>query len=223
MGYWDTAGRSDEWYTPQAVFAALGCRFDLDVAPARYGSPEGARAWLIEQEALRRQAHDALVALGQEDPDDFEPRDIPEVMPGSDHTPASRQLLGDGLSEPWEGFVWMNPPFGGRNGIEPWLTRFFEHGDGIALTPDRTSAPWFWSAWARADLALFTRKIRFLRPDGSEGVSPSNGTALMAVGERGCAALRRAAANGFGILAEPLVAPPSSGPIPHGKRDGGGL
>lgn len=159
MGYWDTPGRSDEWYTPPSVFSALECSFDMDPAPPRYG-------------------------IG--------------------HVPANARLEGDGLMMPWAGFVWLNPPFGGRNGIEPWLDRFFAHGDGIVLTPDRTSALWFWRAWTKSDLVLFTRKIKFLRPDGSEGISPSNGTALMAVGDRGCAALRCSANNGFGILAEPI-------------------
>lgn len=159
MGYWDTPGKSDEWYTPQSVFSALGCRFNLDVAPAR--------------EAERS------------------------------HVPANNFVTGDGLSDPWFGFVWMNPPFGGRNGIEPWLDRFFAHGNGVALAPDRTSAPWFWSAWQKADAVLFTRKIRFLRPDGSEGVSPSNGTALFCIGREGRLALTRARNAGFGILAEP--------------------
>ena len=117
------------------------------------------------------------------------------------HVPCDGALCSDGLSTKWFGFVWMNPPFGGRNGIAPWLDKFFAHGNGIALTPDRTSAPWFQAAWPKADAVLFTRKIRFLRPDGSEGVSPSNGTALMAVGAQGVAALNRAAARGFGILA----------------------
>lgn len=162
MGYWDTPGQSDEWYTPPAVFAALGCHFDLDVAPARFGR---------------------------------------------DYVPADARVSGCGLSAPWHGTVWCNPPFGGRNGIEPWLNRFFSHGDGIALAPDRTSAPWFWSAWRRADTVLFTRKIRFIRPDGTEGVSPSNGTALFAVGDRASAALSRAARRGFGILALPGSAP----------------
>lgn len=122
------------------------------------------------------------------------------------HVPATRFLWKDSLTEPWAGFVWMNPPFGGRNGLTPWLDRFIAHGDGIALTPDRTSAPWFWSAWSHMDLVLFTRKIRFLRHDGSEGMSPSNGTALMSIGQRGNVALRRAFAAGFGILARPEVA-----------------
>jgi len=156
MGYWDTPGKSDEWFTPPRVFEALGCEFDLDVASPIYF--------------------------------------------GALHVPARKRMICGALVKPWDGFVWMNPPFGGRNGIEPWLDRFFAHGNGIALAPDRTSAPWFWAAWGKADLVLFTRKIRFLRPDGTEGISPSNGTALMAAGSVGVAALRTAAGKGFGIL-----------------------
>jgi len=103
----------------------------------------------------------------------------------------------------WHGFVWMNAPFGGRNGLEPWLKAFAKHGDGVALTPDRTSAPWFQDAFRQMDAVLFTRKIRFERADGSEGISPSNGTALMAIGWKGVQALRRAAAAGVGILTYP--------------------
>lgn len=135
--------------------------------------------------------------------------DVDVAHPGDAtcHVPAARWLTNDGvggLGHSWEGFVWMNPPFGGRGALAPWLDRFFEHGHGVALTPDRTSAPWFWDAWARADRVLFTRKIRFLRPDGSEGVSPSNGTALWASGDRAVMALERAARAGLGILAQPL-------------------
>lgn len=99
--------------------------------------------------------------------------------------------------------IWANPPFGGRNGLAPWLDKFFVHGNGIALTPDRTSAPWFQDAWDKADCVVFTPKIRFLRPDGSEGASPSNGTALWASGERADGILR-AAAPRLGILADPV-------------------
>ncbi len=159
MSHWETAGASDEWYTPPHVFEALGCRFDLDVA------------------------HPAARTT---------------------HVPAKAVLCApNGLLADWYGFVWMNPPFGGRNALGPWLDKFFAHGNGIALVPDRTSAPWFWNAWRRVDAVLFTRKIRFLRPDGSEGVSPSNGTALMAAGSRGVAALDLARSRGLGILAWP--------------------
>lgn len=108
-----------------------------------------------------------------------------------------------GPDHPWQGFIWMNPPFGGRNAVDEWLTKFFNHGNGIALTPDRTSAPWFRRAWDRADMALFTPKVRFIRPDGSTGNSPANGTCLWAAGDRATQALDRAAAAGLGILAQP--------------------
>lgn len=123
------------------------------------------------------------------------------------HVPCGRYIASDSLSQDWSGFVWMNPPFGGRNGIKPWLDKFIAHGNGIALTPDRTSAPWFQEAFPAMEAALFTRKIRFLRPDGSEGTSPSNGTALMAIGWQGVAALHRAAEAGFGILTTPHASP----------------
>lgn len=96
----------------------------------------------------------------------------------------------------------MNPPFGGRNGLVPWLDKFFDHGNGIALTPDRTSAPWWQAAARRADAMLFVDgKIRFMRPDGSVGVSPSNGTCLFASGNKGVEALQMASARGLGFMA----------------------
>lgn len=134
--------------------------------------------------------------------------DVAPARLAEGHVPATRKLQGDGLVEPWHGAVWMNPPFGGRNAIEPWLEKFMAHEDGVALTPDRTSAPWFQKAWPKARAVLFTRKIRFLRPDGTEGVSPSNGTALWAVGPLGCVALDIAARRGFGIYAEPRLLMP---------------
>lgn len=152
MAYWDTLGKSDEWYTPKHVFDALGCTFDLDVA---------------------------------------HPRDATTFVPAREY------IYQGSLSAEWNGFVWMNPPFGGRNGLAPWLDKFFQHGDGIALVPDRTSAPWFRDAWGRAHLVLFTPKLRFHRPDGTVGKSPSNGTALIGVGH--IAQAKRREARDLGI------------------------
>jgi hypothetical protein len=114
--------------------------------------------------------------------------------------PANRFLTSGSLEREWDGFVWMNPPFGGRNGLIPWLTKFFEHGNGIALTPDRTSAPW-WQEFARkADAILFTAgKIKFIGIDGQPGKSPADGTTLMASGPRAVEALRIAASRGLGL------------------------
>lgn len=115
----------------------------------------------------------------------------------------------DSLDREWGSYVWMNPPFGGRNGLIPWMDKFFKNRNGIALTPDRTSAPWFQSSWDRADLVMFTPKLKFLREDGTVGESPSTGTALWACGPQACAALDRASrstfnAPGLGIIAVPM-------------------
>jgi hypothetical protein len=97
----------------------------------------------------------------------------------------------------------MNPPFGGRNELAPWLDKFIAHYNGIALTPDRTSAPWFQNNAPNVDAIMFTRKIRFLRPDGTEGKSPSCGTALWACGLEAQQALFRAQENGLGFIVDP--------------------
>ena len=115
---------------------------------------------------------------------------------GPRHVPCKGWISQEALRCVWSGFIWMNPPFGGRNGLEPWLDRFFEHGNGIALTPDRTSAPWWQDAALRADAILFPRgKVKFERPDGSIGRSPGSGVTLWASGPKGTQALHRAAAS----------------------------
>lgn len=111
---------------------------------------------------------------------------------GPRHVPACKWFFHDGLSQPWFGFVWMNPPFGHQSTKRKWLTKFFEHGNGIALVPDRTSAPWFQEFGPMADAILWVSpKIKFERPDGSRGEWPGTGTALLAAGDRAVSALRR--------------------------------
>lgn len=115
--------------------------------------------------------------------------------------PAREIITSDSLTQLWSGCVWMNAPFGGRNGLRPWLARFFDHGDGVALTPDRTSAPWWQEAAVQADAILFwAPKIRFIPGPGVKASSPAQGTTLMAAGSRGIKALRHAAQAGHGVL-----------------------
>jgi hypothetical protein len=130
--------------------------------------------------------------------------DVASPMGSQTFVPARAFITDRSLEMPWRGFIWMNPPYGGRNALEPWLDKFFLHGNGIALVPDRTSAPWFRKALPRADIVLFTPKLRFIRPDGSDGKSPSNGTALMGVGVAAQEAIQRACSAGLGILAQPI-------------------
>jgi DNA N-6-adenine-methyltransferase (Dam) len=133
--------------------------------------------------------------------------DMDVASPGFEVTPwvpAKVFLVALGLHCKWKGFVWMNAPFGARNGLVPWLKKFFKHGNGIALVPDRTSAPWWQEYASRADLVLFVApKIKFVNADGVPGPSPAQGTSLLAIGSQGRAALHRAAANRLGVLMTP--------------------
>lgn len=129
--------------------------------------------------------------------------DVAAPEGGPLHVPAGEWYWHGSLDHPWFGFVWMNPPFGGRKDKGRWLARFFDHGSGIALTPDRTSAPWFREAWRRCDGVLFLPKVKFIRPDGSVGAQPGTGTALWAAGERAFDALVRAAEPLGAVMAVP--------------------
>ncbi len=62
----------------------------------------------------------------------------------------------DGLSKPWFGRVWCNPPFG-REAIK-WLRKLRDHGNGIALIPARTETAMFYECvWGVADGVLFIK------------------------------------------------------------------
>jgi hypothetical protein len=78
--------------------------------------------------------------------------------------PAKKHITRNSLLTSWApfGYVWMNAPYNDDTGLKPkreglalWLEKFTGHGNGIALVPDRTSAPWFQQYIPRADLLLF--------------------------------------------------------------------
>jgi len=110
----------------------------------------------------------------------------------------------------------MNPPFGGRNGHVPWLVKFLDHGNGIAIVRAYTSSGWFHQhVVPRAELLCFPKgKTKFIRPDGSIGKEPGHGVVLIGMGDVACAALRR---SGIGFCAR--IIDPSAGvnvPLPLG-------
>lgn len=124
------------------------------------------------------------------------PKDISKL-----HVPAKLFIHANALNKAWYGFVWMNPPFGGRNAIGPWLDRIHKHGNGIALAPDRTSADWWQKAASECDCLMFvSKKIKFIKPDGTSAGSPSSGTTFFAYGEQAKQVLLNAQKNKLGTI-----------------------
>lgn len=128
--------------------------------------------------------------------------DVAAPFGGPLHVPCDGWIYDRSLERNWgSGFIWMNPPFGGRNALHPWILKFFAHGNGIALVPDRTSAPWWQGMASASDALLFiSGKVKFIRPDGTIGKSPGNGTVLAAAGQRAVSALVRAETAGLGLV-----------------------
>lgn len=116
--------------------------------------------------------------------------DVASPPEGPRHVPCTSFICERSLEKTWTGFVWMNPPYGHQSTKIEWLDKFFKHGNGIALVPDRTSAPWWQTFAPKADAILFVNgKIKFERPDGSIGQQPGNGTCLFSIGARATGAL----------------------------------
>ena len=86
----------------------------------------------------------------------------------------------DGLAQPWEGLVWMNPPF---SKLTPWADQFIKHGNGIALTPFGRSK-WLNRMWdSSATMLNLPSDLKFQKPDG--GWYPmSFGAVLWAMGDQ---------------------------------------
>ena len=69
----------------------------------------------------------------------------------------------DGLSQEWHGLVWMNPPY---SKPKPWIEKWLEHGNGVALLPMAKSA-WTQTLWAsEASVALLPTALKFITPEG---------------------------------------------------------
>jgi DNA N-6-adenine-methyltransferase (Dam) len=105
----------------------------------------------------------------------------------------------DGLRQPWHGLTFMNPPYGGRCEHVPWLRKFLDHGNGIAIVRAYTSSGWFHEhVVPRAETLCFPNgKTKFVRPDGSIGEEPGHGVVLIGMGEIANTALER---SGLGFF-----------------------
>lgn len=109
--------------------------------------------------------------------------------------------LQNGLLLPWEGRVWLNPPYS-RPLIEQFVVRMVEHGNGIALLFNRCDSRMFQDLiFPNMDGILFMRRrIKFLRPDGTRGGSPGCGSVLIAFGEENARILQESGIEGHYLI-----------------------
>jgi hypothetical protein len=103
---------------------------------------------------------------------------------GSPHcVPAVRFIRppDDGRLEPWEGRVWLNPPYGPA-GVT-FIERMIDHDHGLLLVPARTETRIFQKAVRFAGRIVFLReRLHFIRPDGHQARA-SFASVLMAFGD----------------------------------------
>lgn len=106
----------------------------------------------------------------------------------------------DGLKQEWKGRVWLNPPYS-RPLIEQFCRKMAEHGNGIALLFNRLDTAMMQEVILKnAHAVKFLRKrIRFYRPDGTQGGSPGCGSVLFAFGKENAEILRNQESEGFFI------------------------
>ncbi len=93
----------------------------------------------------------------------------------------------DGLRQPWEGRVWLNPPYGRETGR--WLARLAEHGDGIALIFARTeTSVFFEQVWRKADAVLFFEgRLTFYHVSGVKADNNGGAPSCLVAYGRACA------------------------------------
>lgn len=101
----------------------------------------------------------------------------------------------DGLSKPWVGLVFCNPPYGPH--AWRWLERLATHDLGIALTFARTETKGFFTwGWERADAMLFLRsRLHFHHPDGTRAAHNSGAPSVLLA--YGGTAVKRLEASGL--------------------------
>jgi len=116
--------------------------------------------------------------------------DVASPPGGVPWIPAKRFLTmaDDGLTTPWVGRVWMNPPF---SAATAWVHKFLEHRNGIALLSVGVNTAWGTRLWDASDgIALLPQDMQFSRP-GKEDNRPMYRSSLFAMGDWAVEAISR--------------------------------
>lgn len=76
----------------------------------------------------------------------------------------------DGLSQKWEGTVWMNPPYG--RDIKHWMKKAYESSlEGatvVCLVPSRTDTAWWHDYSMKGDITFFRGRLKFVGQAGQK-------------------------------------------------------
>lgn len=93
-------------------------------------------------------------------------------------------VLDDGLSKPWFGRVWLNPPYS-RPLLEQFVNKLADYGNGIALLFNRCDCKLFQDViFQKADGILFIKgRLKFFSVNGEQNGSAGCGSVLIAFGE----------------------------------------
>lgn len=90
------------------------------------------------------------------------------------------QLPLDGLLQPWQGKVWLNPPY---SEVKTWLDRLADHNLGTALVFNRADTKTMQEHFKKAASVFFLEgRIKFHREDMSVENSAGTGSMLLSYG-----------------------------------------
>lgn len=182
---------------------------------SHHSSDAGTHVWLTPPFILK--------ALGEFD---LDPCAAPEPRPWA--TAKTHWTHADNsLDRAWAGRVWLNPPYGPKASIAPWLRRMAEHGRGTALIFARTETVIFFeTVWERAAALLFLRgRLCFYRKDGTLPRADTGGgnagapSVLVAYGKDDAARLRECGISGqfVALTSRSVVEPQKDSPVTDGS------
>ena len=108
----------------------------------------------------------------------------------------------DGLVQPWDGFVWCNPPFGKAEAA--FVRKLAAHpGGGILLgCPSKTETrTWQEVIFPACSGVLFLKgRLKFCNTDGSEMPGTFGASCLVAFGEQARIRLVTSGIEGYGMI-----------------------
>lgn len=123
-----------------------------------------------------------------------------EIMGGIDIDPATSQtaqawvrastwytIKDDGLARPWQGRLWLNPPYGAQ--IGQWTQKAAAAHDsgrvsaGMLLVRPAPGSAWYQELAGRYASCILHRRIRFIDANGKAQASPVHGNVFFYMGQ----------------------------------------